>query len=104
MGSTQSTWGCTTEPPPSEAALSPSSPRTWTTSPSLADLMSEAQTSPTPTAPLSTRCTGATSNPHQLPATRSLAPADGLPPLATLFAVKLKTQICFPLVFSRLND
>merc|ERR1712170_110308 len=53
---------------------------------------SEAPTSPTPTPPLSTRCTGAPTLWLRLPAPRFPAPADGLPRLATLSAVKPRSQ------------
>merc|ERR1712198_733957 len=69
-------------------------PTTWTTSPSsVAPTLP--LTLPTPTLPLSTRCTGATSALRLLPAPRSLAPADTLPPLATLFAVEQQQDISF---------
>merc|ERR1712168_1792708 len=79
---------CTTVPRHSAVAASPSCPRIWTTSPSLAAPTTAPLTLPTPTSPLSTRCTGATSTPRRRPAPRSPAPAD-IPPLpATLSAVK----------------
>merc|ERR1712181_21956 len=79
---------CTTVPRLSAVAASPSCPRIWTTSPSLAAPTTAPPTLPTPTSPLSTRCTGVTSTPRRRPAPRSPAPAD-IPPLpATLSAVK----------------
>merc|ERR1712121_205756 len=83
---------CTMEPRLLAAVNSPSCPRIWTTSLSLGALMSEAPTSPTPTPPLSTRCTGAPTLWLRLPAPRFPAPADGLPRLATLSAVKPRSQ------------
>merc|ERR1712135_88963 len=72
----------------SAVVASPSCPRIWTTSPSLAAPTTAPPTLPTPTSPLSTRCTGATSTPRSNGAPRSPAPAD-IPPLpATLSAVK----------------
>merc|ERR1712135_270396 len=79
---------CTMVPPLSEVVVSPSSPRTWTTSPSSVALTTAPPTSPTPMSPLSTRCTGATSTRLPRLAPRFLAPADIPLPPATLFAVK----------------
>merc|ERR1712228_80847 len=70
----------------------PSFPRIWTTWLSLAALMSMAPTLPTPTPPLSTRCMGAPTLWLRLPVPRFPAPADGLPRLATLSAVKPRSQ------------
>merc|ERR1712098_593079 len=83
---------CTTEPRLLAAVNLPSCPRIWTTWLSLAALMSMAPTLPTPTRPLSTRCTGAPTLWLRLPVARFLAPADGLPRLATLSAVEPRSQ------------
>merc|ERR1711951_43906 len=80
------------EPRLSAAVNSPSCPRIWTTWLSLVALMSMAPTLPTPTPPLSTRCTGAPTLWLRLPVARFPAPADGLPRLATLSAVEPRSQ------------
>merc|ERR1711875_52705 len=77
---------CTTEPRLLAAVNLPSCPRIWTT------WLSLAPTLPTPTPPLSTRCTGAPTLWLRLPVPRFPAPADGLPRLATLSAVKPRSQ------------
>merc|ERR1711875_35347 len=83
---------CTTEPRLLAAVNLPSCPRIWTTWLSLAALMSMAPTLPTLTPLLSTRCTGAPTLWLRLPVARFPAPADGLPRLATLSAVELRSQ------------
>merc|ERR1712200_71398 len=87
---------CTTEPRLSAAASSQSSPEISTTSQSSADL-TPTPISPTPTPPSSTKCIRAASTPPRRLAQEFPAPADGLPPLATLFAAEI-TQDRFELL------